>query len=52
MTPKKKSEYAVRKPKDFSEKSLDKESTDLLAALEVEAKRVKDEASWKAFRDR
>ncbi len=52
MTPKKKAGYAVPKLKDFSAKTLDKESGKLLSALESEAKAVKDEAAGKAFRDR
>jgi phenylalanyl-tRNA synthetase alpha chain len=52
MTPKKKSEYAVPKLKDFSAKALDKAGSELLLALEAEAKAVKDEAEWKVFRDR
>jgi phenylalanyl-tRNA synthetase alpha chain len=52
MPPKKKSEYTVPKLKDFSAKTLEKSSVELLDALEAEAKRVKDEADWKIFRDR
>ncbi len=52
MPPKKKSEYAVPKLKDFSAKALDKAGTELLAALEEELQGVKNEAKWKVFRDR
>ncbi len=52
MPPKKKSEYAVPKPKDFSAAALEKAGAGLLAALEAEVQRIKDEAEWKVFRDR
>jgi phenylalanyl-tRNA synthetase alpha chain len=52
MTPKKKSEYAVPKLKDFSAKALEKAAKELVAALEAEAKAVRNEAEWKIFRDR
>ena len=52
MTPKKKSEYAVPKLKDFSAKALEKAAKGLLSALAAEAKAVKNEDDWKIFRDR
>src|ERR1700722_8269859 len=52
MPPKKKSEYAVPKLKDFSAKALEKAAKELVAALDAEAKTVRNEAQWKAFRDR
>ncbi|MEY2412637.1 MAG: phenylalanyl-tRNA synthetase alpha chain [Acidobacteriaceae bacterium] len=44
--------YTVSKLTDFSAKALTKESQKLLSALEKEAKEVKNETDWKAFRDR
>jgi phenylalanyl-tRNA synthetase alpha chain len=52
MTPKKKSEYAVPKLKDFSAAALDAAAEKLLAALEDEAEAVFSETDWKQFRDR
>jgi phenylalanyl-tRNA synthetase alpha chain len=52
MSPKKKSEYAVPKLKDFSAAALDKEVAKLRAALEEESKAVRTEDEWKIFRDR
>jgi phenylalanyl-tRNA synthetase alpha chain len=44
--------YSVPKLKSFSAAALDKAVEKLLAALEQEARAVKNEADWKAFRDR
>jgi len=52
MAPKKKAEYAVPNLKNFSAKALSKAGAELLAALETEAKAVKDDAGLKVFRDR
>jgi phenylalanyl-tRNA synthetase alpha chain len=52
MPPKKKSDYAVPKLKDFSAKTLDAAAKKLLAALAEESKAVTTEAEWKTFRDR
>jgi phenylalanyl-tRNA synthetase alpha chain len=52
MTPKKKSEYAVPKLKDFSAAALDEAVEKLLAALEEESEAVFSAAEWKQFRDR
>jgi phenylalanyl-tRNA synthetase alpha chain len=52
MSPKKKSEYAVPKLKDFSAAALDEAVKDLLAAVIREAGGVKSESDWKIFRDR
>ena len=52
MSPKKKSEYAVPKLKDFSATTLDKEVAKLRAAVEEESKAVSTEDEWKIFRDR
>jgi len=52
MSPKKKSEYAVPKLKDFSAAALDEAVKDLLAAVTREAGGVKSESDWKIFRDR
>ena len=52
MNPKKKSEYAVPKLKDFSAAALDEAVKKLLDALEAESAAVSTEAEWKVFRDR
>ena len=52
MSPKKKSQYAVPKLKDFSAAALEKAAKELLSALAVESKAVDSEAEWKIFRDR
>jgi len=52
MPPKKKTEYAVPKLKDFSAKTLDKASDKLLSALREESQAISNEAEWRAFRDR
>jgi len=52
MSPKKKSEYAVPKLKDFSTAALDEAVKDLLAAVVREAREVTSESDWKIFRDR
>jgi phenylalanyl-tRNA synthetase alpha chain len=44
--------YTVPKLKSFSEAGLNKAVEKLLAALKHEASAVKNEADWKAFRDR
>src|SRR5579862_6323821 len=44
--------YSVPKLKSFSAAALDKAAEKLLAALKQEASAVKNEAEWKAFRDR
>jgi phenylalanyl-tRNA synthetase alpha chain len=44
--------YSVPKLKSFSAAALDKAAEKLLAALKQEAAAVKNEADWKAFRDR
>jgi phenylalanyl-tRNA synthetase alpha chain len=44
--------YTVPKLKDFSPKALDKAVEKLRLAVEDEAKAVRTEADWKAFRDR
>jgi phenylalanyl-tRNA synthetase alpha chain len=44
--------YTVPKLKDFSPASLDKAATELLSAVEEDAKSVVRESDWKAFRDR
>jgi len=44
--------YTVPKLKDFSAAALDKTVAKLLAALDDESNAVKDDADWKAFRDR
>jgi phenylalanyl-tRNA synthetase alpha chain len=44
--------YTVPKLKSFSAAALDKAGEKLLAALKQEATAVKNEADWKAFRDR
>ncbi len=44
--------YTVPKLKDFSAAALEKAAGKLLAALEQEASSVKNEPSWKEFRDR
>jgi phenylalanyl-tRNA synthetase alpha chain len=44
--------YSVPKLKDFSPDALDKAAQKLLSALEKESGEVKDDAEWKAFRDR
>src|SRR5579872_4311284 len=52
MSPKKKSEYAVPKLKDFSSPALDKEVARLRAAVDEESKAVSNEGEWRIFRDR
>jgi phenylalanyl-tRNA synthetase alpha chain len=52
MSPKKKSEYAVPKLKDFSAKTLDSAVDKLLSALDTEAAAVTNRLEGKAFRDR
>ena len=52
MSPKKKSEYAVSKLKEFSAAALAKAAENLLSALEAESKVVDSGAEWKVFRDR
>ena len=52
MSPKKKSQYAVPKLKDFSAAALEKAAKELLSALAAESKAVDSEAEWKIFRDR
>jgi phenylalanyl-tRNA synthetase alpha chain len=52
MSPKKQSEYAVTKLKDYSTETLEKASKGLLAALNEESKAISTEAEWKFFRDR
>ncbi len=52
MGPKKKSQYAVPKLKDFSAAALEKAAKELLSALAAESKAVDSEAEWKIFRDR
>jgi phenylalanyl-tRNA synthetase alpha chain len=52
MSPKKKSQYAVPKLKDFSAAALEKAAKELLSALAAESKAVGSEAEWKIFRDR
>src|SRR5690349_3011043 len=52
MNAQKKAVYAVSKLKDFSVEALDKEAARLLAALEEESAVVRNEAEWKACRDR
>jgi phenylalanyl-tRNA synthetase alpha chain len=52
MPPKKKSGYAVPKLKDFSAKTLKKESDKLFSAFDEEVKAVRGEAASKIFRDR
>jgi len=52
MPAKKKPEYAVPKLKDFSAKTLDKVSDELLSALREESRAIRNEAGWKVFRDR
>ena len=44
--------YTVPKLTDYSAEALDKAVAKLLAALEKESSRVKNESDWKAFRDR
>jgi phenylalanyl-tRNA synthetase alpha chain len=44
--------YTVPKLKSFTPAALDKAVEKLLAALKLEAAAVKNEADWKAFRDR
>ena len=44
--------YTVPKLKDFSPAALNKAAEKLLAALEKESAAVKNEATWKDFRDR
>jgi phenylalanyl-tRNA synthetase alpha chain len=44
--------YTVPKPADFSEAELNKNSDELLAALEEESKLVTNEVEYKAFRDK
>jgi phenylalanyl-tRNA synthetase alpha chain len=44
--------YTVPKLKNFSAAALDKAVEKLVAALEQEARAVKNDADWKAFRDR
>ena len=43
--------YSVPKLKSFTEPSLERRLGKLLAALEIEAKAVKNEEDWKVFRD-
>src|SRR5260221_9284339 len=45
-------EYNVPKLTDFSAQALDKAATELLSALDQEAKAVRNESEWKNFRDR
>ena len=52
MGPKKKSEYAVPKLKDFSAAALHEAAEKLLGALEEESESVFSETEWKQFRDR
>ena len=52
MSPKKKSEYAVPKLKDFSVAALEKDAENLLAAVRREAQEVSSESEGKVFRDR
>jgi phenylalanyl-tRNA synthetase alpha chain len=52
MTPKKKSEYAVPKLKDFSAPALDEAVRNLVGAVVREAREVTSESEWKIFRDR
>jgi phenylalanyl-tRNA synthetase alpha chain len=44
--------YTVPKLKDYSRAALEKAANKLLSALEKESADVKNEADWKAFRDR
>jgi phenylalanyl-tRNA synthetase alpha chain len=44
--------YTVPKLKSYSPATLDKAAEKLLAALHEESKAIKNEADWKAFRDR
>ena len=44
--------YSVPKLKDFSAAAINKAADKLISALEKESTAVKDEAGWKAFRDR
>src|SRR5512147_3146101 len=44
--------YSVPKLDGYSPAALDRAVADLTSALEVEARAVSDEASWKDFRDR
>jgi phenylalanyl-tRNA synthetase alpha chain len=52
MSPKKKSEYAVPKLKDFSAATVDRAVDKLLASLDSEAAAVTSQSDWKVFRDR
>jgi phenylalanyl-tRNA synthetase alpha chain len=52
MSPKKKSEYAVPKLKDFSANSLRKALIEAKSAFNEELLSANSEATWKAFRDR
>ncbi len=52
MTPQNQPAYAVPKLTDFSAPALDKAAKDLLAALENESTKVKNEGDLKTFRDR
>src|SRR6202035_1625602 len=52
MSPKKKSEYAVPKLKDFTVAAVEKAAENLLASVRREAEEVSSESEGKVFRDR